>query len=134
MTLRRTLALAVALVALLSTGTVAAADTAADGRQPLPGALQLMIVADYQIADTTTLTCDPAGGNHPNAGAACAELARVSGNLDRLRPDGQVLCTMEFRPVTATAHGAWRGRLTTWQRTFSNPCLLYASTGSVFQF
>jgi len=129
-TLRRSLTMTIALVALLATGPAAAADD----RRPPRTMLHLTIAAEFGVTADAMLTCGPAGGSHPNAGAACAELAGVSGDLDRLPGKPQQLCTMQYQPVTAAAHGHWRGKVVAWERVFSNRCALQAATGSVFRF
>jgi hypothetical protein len=122
---RRLWTTAILIAAALITTTAAA--------RPPQAQLSLSIAgdADVQVAQAM-LTCYPAGGTHPKAVAACAELARVSGDIGRL-PAQPVLCTMQYAPVTATATGRWRGRTIGWSKTFSNRCMLAAATGSVFQ-
>jgi Subtilisin inhibitor-like len=65
-------------------------------------------------AITRTLTCDPPGGNAPDAAAACAGLDRVAaakgGDPFAPTPKGQ-MCTQIFGgPQTATVTGTWKGR------------------------
>ena len=134
MSLRGALTLAIALAALLATGTVASAGTgSAAGLLPPRATLHLTIAAGIGITADTVLTCAPAGGNHPHAAVACVELAAVAADLDRL-PVKQLVCPMVYRPVTASAEGRWHGRGVIWSRTFSNPCIMQAATGAVFQF
>lgn len=80
------------------------------------------------------LICEPRpAGMHPNAAAACADLERAGGDLDGL-PGRPRPCTREYDPVTATATGTYGGRPISWQRTFSNACVLESETGPVFSF
>jgi hypothetical protein len=110
----------------------------------LPGAasaepvstLSLMVEAGEQgVVSTVELQCYPDGGTHPNAKTACAELTLVNGDFDRLpalpQPDA---CTMEFRPMLASARGFWNGEEVSWDKEFSNPCTMHTSTGAVFTF
>ena len=56
-----------------------------------------------------TLTCDPAGGDHPNAEAACAKLAEAGAQIFEPVPADQA-CTMIFGgPQTATITGTFQG-------------------------
>lgn len=57
---------------------------------------------------TATLTCDPVGGTHPRADAACAALAA---DPDALGPvAGDVACTQIYGgPETAEVTGSFRG-------------------------
>ncbi len=113
----------------LSPGIAGAAPAA-----PAPTNLTLTV---HQGADTRTavLHCDPAGGDHPRATAACRELASIGGRLQELssrRPER--LCTMDYRPVTAQARGTWQGRPIKQSVSANNRCLLQARTGPVFDF
>lgn len=63
---------------------------------------------------TRTLTCDPAGGNAPNATGACAGLAKAAtakgGDPFAPTPTGQ-MCTQIFGgPQTATVKGTYKGK------------------------
>jgi hypothetical protein len=78
-----------------------------------------------------SLTCQPAGGTHRQARDACAQLAKVGGQFDRLRLDGGA-CTMQWDPVTVTASGRWKGRKVAYRHTFGNACTLSTTTGAVF--
>lgn len=80
--------------------------------------------------DGTVLWCDPPRG-HRHAADACAELAAADGRIADI-PAKDVICPMIFAPVTAHAHGTWRGRPVEYTETFSNTCMLTARTGSVF--
>jgi hypothetical protein len=85
------------------------------------------------VQRAATLRCEPAGGDHPAAADACAELTRVDGDFISLRgQDG--ICTKEYRPVTVTVTGIWRGRHTSYRSTFANRCMLIQVKGSVFEF
>ncbi|NGO15238.1 hypothetical protein G5C60_48565 [Streptomyces sp. HC44] len=62
---------------------------------------------------TYELRCHPAGGSHPDAGAACEQLdKRTSWGEDLFapaRPGG--MCTMQYGgPATARVTGTWAGR------------------------
>jgi hypothetical protein len=81
-----------------------------------------------------TLTCDPAGGTHPHARAACASLNKVDGNFAELPPAAEVDCTDIFAPVTTEAKGEYRGRPVRFVHTYSNRCEAQRSTDNVFTF
>ncbi|MDT0327196.1 SSI family serine proteinase inhibitor [Nocardiopsis lambiniae] len=74
-----------------------------------------------------TLNCDPAGGTHPEAEAACAAIAEA-GSIKEITPT-EGFCTMEYRPVTVTAGGAEN-----FERTYGNRCELSLAKGVVFAF
>jgi subtilisin inhibitor-like len=84
---------------------------------------------------TVHLLCHPDGGSHPDATSACRAITTAHGDFDKL-PDSPtfVACTMEYRPVTATARGTWHGHRVHWQHKYANPCTLRADTGVVFDF
>jgi Subtilisin inhibitor-like len=76
------------------------------------------------------LLCDPPQG-HAGAARACEELSQAGGDIAGI-PQKKAYCPMIHAPVTASAHGEWGGRPITYTRTFSNACLMAATTGSVF--
>jgi hypothetical protein len=63
---------------------------------------------------TRTLTCDPAGGNAPNAAQACASLEKVAaakgGDPFAPTPKGQMCTQIYGGPQTATVKGTWKGK------------------------
>ena len=83
-----------------------------DSPDPSAGPTDLTIVHDDGAGQRTTwtLTCDPAGGTHPDPEAACAALV---GNGDRALPPKRkdVVCSQVYGgPQTATIQGTWQGR------------------------
>jgi hypothetical protein len=44
------------------------------------------------------------------------------------------MCAMIYDPVTATAHGTWRGKAVHYQHPFGNACTMHLATGAVFDF
>jgi hypothetical protein len=85
------------------------------------------------VQRAATLRCDPAGGDHPSSEEACAALDDVDGNFSMLSGEDGV-CTKEYRPVTVTVTGVWRGRFTEYRRVFPNRCMLIQAKGPVFDF
>ena len=73
---------------------------------------ELSIVIDDGTGTKTTwtLTCDPAGGTHPDPDAACRALEAHGANaLPPVRKD--VACTQVYGgPQTATITGTWQGK------------------------
>jgi hypothetical protein len=82
---------------------------------------------------SVVLKCDPPRGSHPKKTKACQELEARGGRLAAQDP-GDVLCTMEYDPVTVTAVGSWRGQAVQFKETYVNNCLMLVHTGVVFQF
>jgi hypothetical protein len=116
--------LAVAL-SFVVTGTAGATQTSY---------LSLAVMASDGPVEVVNLVCDPTGGSHPNAKEACAELMAAGGDLNQVSTDEPVACTMEYRPVTASAYGHWEGRPVAWDQEFPNNCTLTTDTGTVFDF
>ncbi len=84
---------------------------------------------------TAVLTCDPNGGTHPNADVACAKLAGADGKFQDLgAQNNNKACPMDYRPVTYTAEGTWRGKPVEFEQKFANDCVAAAHTGEVFKF
>ena len=75
-------------------------------------ATDLVIVIDDGTGATTTwtLTCEPAGGTHPDPGTACRVLqAHGAAALPPVRRD--VACTQIYGgPQRATITGTWQGK------------------------
>lgn len=60
-------------------------------------------------AVTRTLTCDPSGGDHPHAAAACAVLASIDDPFAPT-PPGTIATMIYGGPDTITVDGQWQGR------------------------
>ena len=74
------------------------------------GELTITVLHDPQAPSVTwTLTCDPPGGTHPDAEAACAALATVPTPFAPV-PAGMMCAQMYGGPQTATVTGTWRGQ------------------------
>ncbi|MDR7277776.1 SSI family serine proteinase inhibitor [Catenuloplanes atrovinosus] len=134
-------ALATAATVALLPGAAPAAPHQPGGRPGSSAAtrpyarLTLTVITDdtaRRAAPPLTLTCGPAGGNHPSAAAACTALQKVGGNVFNLPPRDGVLCTADYRPVTAAATGYWGTRAVNDRRTFGNACQLGIAAGTVF--
>ncbi len=126
---RRFIPAAIALAA----GAATAAVVATPAHAAATTKLYLAVRAENGTRTTATLTCNPAGGTHPDAADACAELTPVRGNIAKL-PEGEGMCAMIYAPVTATAYGRWQGRSVQYRTTFGNACEMGLKTGSVFRF
>ncbi|WP_156756292.1 SSI family serine proteinase inhibitor [Actinokineospora pegani] len=93
----------------------------------------VLAVADHQDGvRTTTLRCEPPGGDHPQPQAACAALDPVAGDVTQLSSAGNMICTLQYAPIRVSAYGYWRGHKLTVTHEYSNPCLMNAETGPVF--
>jgi hypothetical protein len=121
---------------LTASAAVAPASAVAEARLAhAPSALLLTISDPVAGARTTELFCDPPGGSHPAAGAACPDHSRAGGPIDEQPGDSRhPYCPMMYRPVTASAKGNWRGQPVTFTSTYPNGCVLTQRTGPVFQF
>jgi len=126
--------LAAAITVASAVAGTAAAAPAASAATSRTTYLALSIRVEGARPLLATLRCQPAGGSHTHAAAACAAVDAVKGRLANLKPQDGVMCTMEYRPATAVAKGTWRGRAVQYRKTFSNSCVLGAGTGPVFRF
>ena len=88
---------------------------------------------DPATARSIKLTCEPAGGTHPDPETACKQLAQVNGDFGALNVNPGP-CILIWAPVTVTAKGTWRGTPVSYQETFPNSCVLGRQTGAVFAF
>ncbi|REE97397.1 SSI family serine proteinase inhibitor [Thermomonospora umbrina] len=70
---------------------------------------------------TWTLTCDPAGGSHPRAEAACQALAKLKNPFAPVAKDA--ICTEIYGgPNVASVSGTWRGTRIDTDFSRSNGC------------
>ncbi|NYH79487.1 hypothetical protein FHR84_002825 [Actinopolyspora biskrensis] len=99
--------------------------------------LELRVTPGTRTEDSKTalLHCDPAGGTHPEAAAACEQLDAVQGRLGSLRAGKEKpMCPLVYRPVTVTATGTWKNSPVQHSQRYSNACEMKAYTGAVFNF
>ncbi|MET8975059.1 SSI family serine proteinase inhibitor [Streptomyces sp. NPDC004539] len=126
------LATALFLTALTAPATAAPENAV---RGALPGNwLQISVTkSDGRSSDMrgTLLLCNDVPQGHARAAEACAQLREARGDI-RSIPAQEVLCTLEYAPVTAEAHGQWNGRSVRYEKTFGNKCEMGAQTGAVF--
>lgn len=128
------LALGVSAV-LAGTAQASGPGTPDQARAATPADLRLTLThpqGDASGARTTTLKCGPAGGTHPAARAACAELGARHGAIEQ-DPAGGV-CTMIYAPVVAEATGTYDGRPVSFKKKYGNDCEMHQHTGALFEF
>ena len=96
------------------------------------GSFSLSITAEPtgELIAGASLTCNPAGGSHPNPDAACKQLTKVDGHIEAI-PEKQGICTKIFKPVILSASGTWDGEERKFQREFPNQCVAVLATGGV---
>ncbi|MBT3150314.1 protease inhibitor protein [Streptomyces sp. CHD11] len=134
----------IGLTAAAVCAPLAGAALAAPGDAPsalyAPSALVLTVGHGDSTATVTperavTLTCAPGpSGSHPAAASACADLNGVQGDLDALTMREGVFCTKQYDPVLVTVDGVWQGQRVSYERVFSNACVMSAHGSSVFAF
>ncbi|WP_433180589.1 SSI family serine proteinase inhibitor [Actinoallomurus sp. CA-150999] len=113
------------------------AQSIAAGGQTVHGPTQLTLTTTVGSAapKTVTLQCDPAGGTHPKAEQACADVAKTHGDFklasDEKNPRA---CFMIYSPVTTSAEGQLRGEAVKYTAKFPNTCMMRTQTGSIFDF
>ncbi|MBT0771160.1 hypothetical protein KIH74_19625 [Kineosporia sp. J2-2] len=102
---------AVAAVAVLAAGCGAESSGAGSvTAQETTPATDLTIAVTDGDTTTWTLTCDPVGGDHPDADAACATLDK-SGDQAVPAASTDQMCTQIFGgEQTATITGTWKGK------------------------
>jgi hypothetical protein len=97
--------------------------------------LVLHMSAGTSPQHTVTLQCEPAGGTHPKAAEACADVAKAGGDLAQMPANTNPrACFMIYQPVTVTAQGEWKGQPVRYTKKFPNTCVMRDKTGSVFDF
>lgn len=107
-----------------ASSTPAPGPSSSGSPSPVPGGgSAITVVVDDGTGATTrwTLTCDPVGGDHPQATQACAALEARASAL-RPVPKDRMCAQVYGGPEKATITGTWRGEpvLATLNRT--NAC------------
>jgi len=113
-----------ALVGLLMSAHPAAAAT-------VPTKVTITVKPTDGPLRTATLTCEPAGGTHQAAAAACAVLVAAGGNPAAIQP-ADVMCTMEYAPVKVKMVGRYHRKPVRFKKSYSNSCRLGAESGALF--
>jgi hypothetical protein len=92
--------------------TPAPSGTGGGGSDDAAGGTRLTIVLDdgSGAARTWRLTCDPAGGDHPDPAAACAALAANGAAALPPVPKDRMCTQIYGGPDTATVTGTWNGQ------------------------
>ncbi len=93
--------------------------------------------AQAAAATTRKLTCDPVGGNHPDAQSACASLAAAKKQAkDPFAPTPKnQMCTQIYGgPQVATVKGTWQGKPVDATFTRKNGCEIkrWSDLGPIF--
>ncbi|MGJ9414190.1 SSI family serine proteinase inhibitor [Aeromicrobium sp. CF4.19] len=107
----RSLALGLLAVLLLaSCGQEPGSGSGDGGGSEASTSLTIEVVADEGAEPTEmTLECDPTGGNHPNAEAACDSLAEAGPDVFEPVPTDQACTMIQGGPQTATITGTLDG-------------------------
>jgi len=117
----RIAALSLCAVALLTTGCGSGSDADGVTPQDAPSTALTIKVTGGDPA-VWKLTCDPAGGDHPDAEAACAALAKSGAKSIPATP-ADALCTAMFGgEQTAVITGTWRGQAVDARFSRQNGC------------
>ncbi|MFG1795025.1 SSI family serine proteinase inhibitor [Nocardia sp. NPDC049149] len=132
--LRRIFATVCFAVVALGFATACSSDNKDDAKPTAKSVLTLTVTpaAPNSAPTRVTLTCEPTGGDHKNAEAACAALTAVGGDFDKLAGDPGAVCAQVYEPVTGEATGTWQGKPVDWRKTFGNLCELSGRTTPVF--
>lgn len=123
------IALLAAAIAL--TGCAAASTLPGSGGSTQPGGSGGAMLTSLQVTvrdsagaapKTWTLTCDPPGGSHPQASAACAQLAAATSDPFAQTPKGMA-CSMIFGgDQKAQVTGTFEGRTVSTSFARTNGC------------
>jgi hypothetical protein len=88
------------------------------------GAAQLTVVLDdgSGVRSTWTLTCQPAGGDHPDPAKACGVLGANGDKALQAVPAGTACSQIYGGPQKALVRGTWRGKTVNAQFDLENGC------------
>lgn len=103
--------------------TPAEPTTPADSGPPVPARLSGRVDDGAGNVVTTTLTCEPVGGDHPDAAGACAGIAAAGGAAAFAPADPSLACTEIYGgPQTATVTGTVNGAAVDASFSRANGC------------
>ena len=104
--------------------TTPSAEPSSPAGGPATGATDLTIVLDDGSGATRTwrLTCDPAGGTHPDAAAACKALAEHGATALPPVPKDRMCTQIYGGPEKATVKGTWNGKAVNSAFSKTNGC------------
>jgi hypothetical protein len=77
------------------------------------------------------LNCNPDGGTHANAHAACNLLRKVGGDPAKLNVSPKATCGKEIVPHAVVIVGKWHGKTVKWGKIYSNACVMKAAGGAL---
>jgi hypothetical protein len=106
-----------------------ACSSPAQAARPPKAKLQVIIKAKNEPTRGATLHCNPDGGNHPNARAACDVLRKVGGDLSKIHVPANAACGQGVRPFVVVITGTWRGKQVQWSKGYRNGCAMKAAGG-----
>ncbi|MBO2463324.1 SSI family serine proteinase inhibitor [Actinomadura violacea] len=93
-----------------------------------------MVAVSDGYTESVTLDCEPTGGTHPDAEAACKDLINANGDFRRIPPEFAA-CPTYYLPVTASVKGTWHGvPVSTSARYTNGACAKVETGGHVFNF
>jgi hypothetical protein len=120
---------------MLAAGSVTASATIASADSVGSSSLTLSIFHQTTgVSESVTLTCEPTGGDHPDAAEACDDLIAAGGEISNIPPTNSN-CLAVHIPVTARAFGFWQGRFISYSEDFTNEgCARVGTGGHVFNF
>lgn len=107
---------------------VAACGGGSENVRSVPNEPATSLVVEYTADEGAapqrwTLTCDPVGGDHPDAEAACQKLAAAQQPFAPVPSDA--ICTQQYGgPQRATVRGTYRGEQVDLQLSRTDGCFI----------
>ncbi|NRQ30996.1 hypothetical protein HII36_03995 [Nonomuraea sp. NN258] len=93
--------------------------------------LKVVVAVKNGTTKTDWLYCNPDGGTHPAAKAACGLLRKAKGDPAKVNVNPRPVCTKELTPHAVVVAGMWRGKPVRYATIFGNECLMKARTGAL---
>jgi hypothetical protein len=124
--LRSAVLVGIALAALSACGSDTTSDGSADDADASAATSLTIVVTASESAEPSTyeLTCDPDGGDHPQATQACAAIANAGAGVFDPVPSDQACTSVYGGPQTATVEGTYDGEAVDATFSRENGCEL----------
>ncbi|MEU4508917.1 SSI family serine proteinase inhibitor [Nonomuraea wenchangensis] len=122
---------AIGTMALCAAFLACTSPALAQAPRPAKGKLKIAVAVKGSPTRGVTLRCNPDGGTHPHAKAACDVLRKYKGDLSTMHVPKSNTCGAEVQPYAVVIKGTWGGKQVEWSKGYRNACVMKAAGGAL---